>query len=133
MGGSLSGRYEGEGPNVSGSQATTPPGDVPVSNLTSSATGPIGPVQDVAIDRRRRLRISSEAGRQAIAINYSSADHQFANATRWIYIGTTGNLAVRFADDTADVTLSNLPVGLYQFAISIVRKTGSTAAGVAIF
>ena len=133
MGGSLSGRYEGEGPNVSGAQNAAVVGDVPVSNLTSSQQGPIGPVQDVAIDVRRRLRTSNEAGRAAITINYS-ADQKFAKATRWLWVAVTGTLVVRFADDTADVTIANLPVGLYPFAISIIRSSGSSGVtGLAIF
>jgi len=90
-------------------------------------------MQSVAIDRRRRVRVSNEAGRQAVAINYGT-DQVFTKATRWLYVAVTGTLVVRFADDSADVTLANLPVGLYQFAIAIIRSSGSSGVtGLAIF
>ena len=132
MAGGIQGRFEGEGPNVSGALNAAVPGDVPTTNV-GGQNGPLGNTQSVAIDRRRRIRVSNEAGRQAITINYS-ADQIFTKATRWLYVAVTGTLVVRFADDSADVTLANLPVGLYQFAISIIRNSGSSGVtGVAIF
>lgn len=128
----IQGTYEAEGPNVSGAAQKALTGDVPAMN-TMSSTGPGGNQQSVAIDVRRRLRVSTEAARAGVAISVGSADQVLAKATRWVYIGTTGNLVVRLADDTADVTLSNVPVGLYQLAVAIVRKTGTTAAGVLLF
>lgn len=44
-----------------------------------------------------------------------------------IYVGTTGNLTVLFTGDTVATTLNNVPVGVYQFEISKVLATGTTA------
>jgi len=129
----IQGNYEGEGANVSGSAAKTLVGDVPATN-TATSTGPAGTMQSVAIDRRRRLRVSSESARSAVAINYGSGDQILTYASRGIYITTTGNLAVRFADDTSDVTLTGLNAGQwYPFSVAIVRQTSSTAAGFLLF
>lgn len=129
----IQGNYEGEGANVSGSAEKALPGDVPASN-TMTSTGPSGTQQSVAIDRRRRLRVSSEAARGAAAINYSGGDQVLTKASRGLYITTSGNLAVRFVDDSGDVTLTGLLQGQwYPFAVAIIRQTSSTAAGFVLY
>jgi hypothetical protein len=50
----------------------------------------------------------------------------FDPPTRGLWVGVTGNIAVRFADGTS-VTLSNVPVGLYPFALDMVKSTSTTA------
>lgn len=82
--------------------------------------------------------------RGAIAISYGGGDHTVStdsgvanlsiSSCRALYISTAGNLAVRLAGMTSDVTLTNLAAGtVYPFCVSIVRQTSSTAAGFFLF
>ena len=53
--------------------------------------------------------------------------------TRAIYVGTTGNVILLFIDGST-ATFSNLPVGLYPFAIVKATTTSGPAADlVALF
>ena len=121
--------YEGEGPNVSGALNVTNVPDVAAASKNATTTAQ-GRTTAVAMTRRRQLRVSSESARGAVAINYGGGDQQLANCCRGLYITTSGNLAVRFADDSADVTLTGLLAGQwYPFSVAIIRQTASTAAG----
>ena len=123
------GTYEGEGPNVLGTLNDTLVPDVQAQSTSATTTGK-GRSTVFAADRRRRLRVSSEGARGAVAINYSGGDQSLAKYCRGVYISTGGNLAVRFADDSADVTLVGLVAGQwYPFCLAIIRQTSSTAAG----
>jgi hypothetical protein len=119
----LEGSYEGEGTNVGAG----------LPSIAAVPDAPARPAQpnDVTVDRRRRLRTSSESARDATAISVGGGDQTLSVAARGVYIGTAGNLVVRLVDATADTTFSNLSAGsYYPFAIAIVRQTGTTAAGV---
>ena len=127
----VQGNYEAEGPNVStaGGFEKALVGDVPATNA-NPLQGPNGTMQSVAIDRRRRIRTSSESARAAVAINYSSGDQTLTKCSRGVYVTTSGTLVVRLADDTADATFTGLLAGQwYPLAVAIVRQTSSTAAG----
>ncbi len=50
-----------------------------------------------------------------------------ANATLAIYVGVTGNLTVLFNGDSVVTLLSNVPVGMYNWSVSMVHATGTTA------
>lgn len=129
MSAQISGTYEGEGPNVSGTLSTANVPDVQAASTNATTTGQ-GRGASIAADRRRRLRVSSEGARAAVAIAVSSADQQLANYSRGVYISTGGNLVVRLVDDTADATFTGLVAGQwYPLCVAIVRKTGTTAAG----
>lgn len=139
MSSGISGSYDGEGPNVGPATATTPGPTKQVSpdignqtnGLNNAASGGQGRQGLCRVDRRGRLRTSSESARAGVAINIGSGDQVLGVAGRALYIGTAGNLVVRMADDAADVTLSNLAAGVvYPFAIVVIRSAGSTAAGV---
>ena len=39
--------------------------------------------------------------------------------SRWIYVGTTGSLILNFIDGST-ATFTTVPVGLYNFAVSLV-------------
>lgn len=58
-------------------------------------------------------------------------DTQLAKPTRALWIGTAGNLAVRFADSPGSaVTFTNVPVGLFLGMFYSVEDTGTTASGI---
>jgi hypothetical protein len=63
-------------------------------------------------------------------VDISSTDHTFSRPTRGIYVGTAGDLKVRFYRNAASVTLTALPAGLYPFQCDKVIKTGTTAAAI---
>lgn len=50
--------------------------------------------------------------------------------TRGFMVNVAGNVAVRFADDSADVTLTLLAGVVYPFRIKYVRVSGTTATGI---
>jgi hypothetical protein len=56
------------------------------------------------------------------------ATDELARVTRAIFVGSAGNLTVRFAGDAADRTLTGLLAGaVYPFRLSAVRVAGTTA------
>lgn len=50
---------------------------------------------------------------------------------RAIYVGTSGDISVIGALDSAPVTFSAVPVGLYPLRLVRVRSTGTTASNLA--
>lgn len=67
---------------------------------------------------------------KSTAINVAAADQAVSPPSNGLYITTTGTLVVRFAEDSADVTLTNLQAGFfYPFAVKKIIKLGTTAAG----
>lgn len=50
-----------------------------------------------------------------------------ATPTRGIWVGVTGNLAVRMSGVGDLVTFSNVPVGMLAIAVDKVLATGTTA------
>lgn len=87
----------------------------------------------------RRIQSAKSAGlidpaQDGTAISYGGGDQTFATPTRWIYIGTAGNLAVRLIGSSADTQLNGLLAGyMYELQVKIIRQAGSTAAGVALW
>ena len=51
-------------------------------------------------------------------------------ACRALYIGGSGNIAVRGVDNAADVTITNVPVGVLPIAVTHVRVAGTTATNI---
>jgi hypothetical protein len=50
---------------------------------------------------------------------------------RALWIGGAGNVVLRFADDTAEVTLTGVPAGtLLSVQVKLVKATGTTATGI---
>lgn len=69
--------------------------------------------------------------RRAIAINTGSGDVSMSLSCRALYVGTGGNIVLRLADDTADVTVSNVVGGtVLPLQTAIIRQTGTTAADI---
>jgi hypothetical protein len=127
---SITGSYDGEGSNVTGALAVAPPPDVAAGGPDPSKSGQ-GRSGMIPIDRRRRLRVSSEGARAAVAINVSGGDQILTSYARGVYVSAAGNIVGRLADDTADQTFANLVAGLYYpFCFALVRQTGTTATGV---
>lgn len=48
---------------------------------------------------------------------------------RALYIGTTGNLAVRMADGQT-VTFASVPVGIFPIQVDMVMSTNTTASSI---
>lgn len=68
-------------------------------------------------------------GEQAVAITKS--DSTVIPRTRGLYVGTTGDLVVRFSADSANVTLKNVAAGMtHPFSVIRVLSTGTTAADI---
>lgn len=55
--------------------------------------------------------------------------NELTYASRALYVGTTGNLAVVMVDGTA-LTLSSVPVGLHPLRVKQVKSTGTTASNI---
>jgi hypothetical protein len=47
-----------------------------------------------------------------------------------IYVGTTGNIAMIAAEDTAEVILPNVPAGYYPIAPKRIFSTNTTASNI---
>ena len=53
--------------------------------------------------------------------------------TRGVFVGVTGDLVVRFAGDTANVTLKNVAAGVtHPWSIDRVIATGTTATSIVV-
>ena len=142
MSGGISGNYDGEGPNVAPANGTTNPGpvapspDVPFKRgtMNNGIIGGQGIGGFVPVDRRGRLRTSEESARSGTAISVGGGDQVLGVTSRWVYVGSNGNLVVRLADDAADITLTGVTAGqLIPLAVAIVRQTGTTAGGILLF
>lgn len=68
------------------------------------------------------------AARSAVAITPHATD--VIQETRAIMVGVAGTVACRFAQDSADVTLTLNEGQIYPFGITAVRITGTTATGI---
>lgn len=78
-------------------------------------------------------QVTFDSGRQAVAVNATASDVQLATPCRAFYCGVSGSATVRFARDTADVTLVGLVAGqVYPLRISIFRS-GAPASIVALY
>ena len=56
-----------------------------------------------------------------------------ATFTRFIHVGSAGNLNVILAGDTSAVTLTNVQVGYHPLRIKRLMSTGTTASGLTGF
>jgi hypothetical protein len=54
------------------------------------------------------------------------SDATIIPVTRSIYVGVTGNIAVRMASGNS-VTYSNVPVGVFPIQVDMVKSTSTTA------
>jgi hypothetical protein len=76
----------------------------------------------------RRTELNSPA-RRAVAVTPSDSS-QLPFVTRWLYIGTAGDLAI-VTDEGDTVILRNVPAGTWQYLmVRQVRATGTTAENI---
>lgn len=59
----------------------------------------------------------------------TASDSTIIPDTRGLYIGVTGNLAVRMVDGTTP-TFANVPVGIFPIQVDKVLSTGTTASSI---
>lgn len=60
------------------------------------------------------------------AVAITPSDATIIPTCRAIYVGVTGNIAVRMADGQS-VTFSNVPVGIFPIQVDMVKSTSTTA------
>jgi hypothetical protein len=144
MSSGISGNYEGEGPNVAGGAGAQQPVAIPpdvAARGYGDATKAAAALQNgqgkdsmVSVDRRSRLRVSSEGARSGTAINVGAADQVLTVYARGFYVSGNGNIVMRGPDDTADQTYTGVVAGqYYPFCVALIRKTGTTATGNLLF
>ncbi len=61
------------------------------------------------------------------AVAITANDSTVIPVTRAIYVGTTGNIAVRMADGQS-VTFNSVPVGILPIQVDQVKSTSTTAS-----
>lgn len=66
---------------------------------------------------------------KATAISVGGGDQTVSPPSSGIHVTTAGNLVVRMADDTADVTIACAANTYYEYSVKVIRQTGTTAAG----
>lgn len=66
-------------------------------------------------------------GHGAVAVTPSDAT--VLPVTRALYIGTTGNVAVRMADGMT-ITFTTVPVGILPIQVDMVMSTNTTASNI---
>ena len=55
------------------------------------------------------------------------------NVTRFIYVGSTGDISIILANDDAPITIPAAPAGYHPLRIKRVLATGTTATGIVGF
>jgi len=68
------------------------------------------------------------AARKAVAVVPNNAT--LIPVTRSLYVGTSGNLTVRMAEDQTNVTFANVQPGVFPVQVDMVFATGTTAADI---
>lgn len=64
------------------------------------------------------------------ATTVTPSDSTIIPVTRGLYVGVTGNIAVKMADDENTITFSNVPVGILPIQVIQVLSTGTTATNI---
>lgn len=68
------------------------------------------------------------AARDAVTVTVSDAT--VIPVTRALYIGTSGNVAVRMAGSGASITFINVAVGVFPIQVDQVLSTATTASNI---
>jgi hypothetical protein len=63
------------------------------------------------------------------AVSITPSDTATFDVTRGLYIGTTGNVAVKMKNGVT-ITFTNVPVGVLPVRVQQVLSTGTTASGI---
>lgn len=86
----------------------------------------------IAVDANANLQtvdVYSRPARTAVAVTKSDAT-VYSPPLRALYVGTTGDVAVVLADDSAPVTLTSIPAGsILPIQVKQVKSTGTSAGG----
>ncbi len=64
------------------------------------------------------------------ATTVTPSDSTVIPVTRGLYVGTTGNIAVRMADDGNTITFIAVPVGILPIQVDQVLSTSTTASNI---
>jgi len=64
------------------------------------------------------------------AVAVTPSDSTVIPVTRALYVGTTGNIAVRMAEDGNSITFTTVPVGILPIQVDQVLSTGTTASNI---
>jgi hypothetical protein len=83
--------------------------------------------QDMVANKISRSSVEYLSGIVSTAVITPHATNTF-DATRGVLVGVGGDLAVRFAGDSSDRTIT-LAAGIHPISIIAVRITGTTATG----
>lgn len=73
---------------------------------------------------------SSDISSAFRAIAVTPSDATVLQTTRGLYIGVSGNLTVRMAQDEVNATFANVPVGIFPVQVDQVLATGTTATNI---
>jgi hypothetical protein len=68
------------------------------------------------------------AAKRAVAV--TPTDGVLIPATRALYVGTSGNLVVRMAEDDNTITFSSVPAGIFPVQVVEVLATNTTASNI---
>lgn len=71
--------------------------------------------------------------RRRVAISVGGGDQALAPPCNAVFFTTAGNMACRFAGDTADSTVAVTTDKVYPYSIAVIRQTGTTAAGYVLY
>lgn len=75
------------------------------------------------------MALMTDPGRNARAI--TTSDSTEYNGIRGIYVGASGNVALKFHPDDSAVTLTDLAAGVvHPLSPVIIMSTGTTATGI---
>ena len=64
------------------------------------------------------------------ATTVTPSDSTIIPVTRGLYVGVTGNITVKMADDENIITFSNVQVGVLPIQVIKVMATNTTASGI---
>ena len=67
------------------------------------------------------------------AVDISSSDHVFSNATRAILVTADGDIVLRLLHDPHDLTFTVSAGAFLPFRVAIVRQTGTTATAIGLW
>lgn len=74
-------------------------------------------------------RSASSTAPASKATSVTPSDATVFEVCRALYVGTTGNIAVRMADGTS-LTFTSVPVGILPIQVDMVKSTGTTASNI---
>ena len=67
------------------------------------------------------------------AVDVTSSDHSFSNATRAILVTAAGDIVLRLLHDSHDLTFTVTAGAFLPFRVATVRMTGTTATAIGLW